>query len=104
MLLGVPHDSDPHFSPEGDRIVFRSDAELGVENIWVRKWAGCALENLRPDEHGIVSDELREALVMKVEDESMLVRGVKENPERKRRRLLREGRHGGELIQLDQRT
>jgi hypothetical protein len=26
ILLGVPHDSDPHFSPDGDKIVFRSDA------------------------------------------------------------------------------
>ncbi|KAG6907448.1 hypothetical protein DXG01_008832, partial [Tephrocybe rancida] len=41
ILLGAPYDSDPHFSPEGDRLVFRSDAELGVENIWVTIWKGC---------------------------------------------------------------
>ena len=35
VLLGVPHDSDPHFSPDGEKLVFRSDAELGVENIWI---------------------------------------------------------------------
>lgn len=41
VTSGVPHDSDPHFSPEGDRLVFRSDAEQGVENIWVMEWKGC---------------------------------------------------------------
>jgi hypothetical protein len=41
VTSGVPHDSDPHFSPEGDRLVFRSDAEHGVENIWVMEWKGC---------------------------------------------------------------
>ncbi|KAJ3543125.1 hypothetical protein NMY22_g3250 [Coprinellus aureogranulatus] len=39
---GVPHDSDPRFSPEGDRLVFRSDAGHGVENIWVMEWEGVA--------------------------------------------------------------
>ncbi|KDQ18538.1 hypothetical protein BOTBODRAFT_52531 [Botryobasidium botryosum FD-172 SS1] len=47
ILLGIPHDSDPRFSPSGDRLVFRSDAELGVENIWVIPWTGCADMNLR---------------------------------------------------------
>ncbi|KAK0458515.1 uncharacterized protein EV420DRAFT_1642853 [Desarmillaria tabescens] len=48
VLLGVPYDSDPHFSPEGDRIVFRSDAGLGVENIWVMAWCGCHEMDVRP--------------------------------------------------------
>lgn len=42
VLRGVPYDSDPHFSPTGDRLVYRSDAELGVENIWVMEWKGCS--------------------------------------------------------------
>ncbi|KAG7453025.1 uncharacterized protein BT62DRAFT_959229 [Guyanagaster necrorhizus] len=48
VLLGVPYDSDPHFSPDGDRIVFRSDAGLGVENIWVMAWRGCRDMDVRP--------------------------------------------------------
>jgi hypothetical protein len=50
IILGVPYDSDPHFSPVGDKLVFRSDAELGVENIWVVPWAagGCEAMDLRP--------------------------------------------------------
>ncbi|KAF9010988.1 hypothetical protein BDZ89DRAFT_1167612 [Hymenopellis radicata] len=45
VLTGVPYDSDPHFSPEGDRIVFRSDAGLGLDNIWVTAWKGCTQMN-----------------------------------------------------------
>ncbi|KAG8958820.1 hypothetical protein FRC03_008801 [Tulasnella sp. 419] len=41
VLVGVPHDSDPHFSPDGKQLAFRSDAGLGVENIWIRPWHGC---------------------------------------------------------------
>ncbi|KAK0210254.1 hypothetical protein DFS33DRAFT_1378240 [Desarmillaria ectypa] len=48
VLLGVPYDSDPRFSPEGNRIVFRSDAGLGVENIWVMTWRGCREMDVRP--------------------------------------------------------
>ncbi|KAK0474891.1 hypothetical protein IW261DRAFT_532142 [Armillaria novae-zelandiae] len=48
VLLGVPYDSDAHFSPEGDRVVFRSDAGLGVENIWVMAWRGCREMDVRP--------------------------------------------------------
>ncbi|KAK0227971.1 hypothetical protein IW262DRAFT_568411 [Armillaria fumosa] len=47
VLLGVPYDSDAHFSPEGDRVVFRSDAGLGVENIWVMAWRGCREMDVR---------------------------------------------------------
>ncbi|KAF9036525.1 hypothetical protein BDZ89DRAFT_1130161 [Hymenopellis radicata] len=46
VLTGVPYDSDPHFSPEGDRIVFRSDAGLGLGNIWVTAWKGCTEMNV----------------------------------------------------------
>ncbi|KAI0373252.1 hypothetical protein BV20DRAFT_963082 [Pilatotrama ljubarskyi] len=90
VLLGVPHDSDPHFSPQGDSIVFRSDAELGIENIWVKEWRGCAESDVRP----VVSahPELLDALEVKNEEEALLAKGVKETAERKHRRLLREGR------------
>lgn len=98
VLLGVPHDSDPHFSPEGDRIVWRSDAELGLENIWVKEWRGCAQENVRPVLHEDESIEvdLRQALVTQESDEALLASGVKETAQRKVRRLIREGRYGGE--------
>ncbi|KAG2020880.1 amidohydrolase, variant 3 [Coprinopsis cinerea AmutBmut pab1-1] len=83
ILRGVPHDSDPHFSPEGARLVFRSDAELGVENIWVMEWKGC-------EEMEVESGDA----VLKEEDEELLAKGVRETPERRVRRLTREGRLG----------
>lgn len=94
ILLGIPHDSDPHFSPEGDRIVFRSDAELGVENIWVTEWKGCETMNVRSHR---ASSELHQALAVKDLEEELLASGVKETTERKQRRLIREGRLGGAL-------
>jgi hypothetical protein len=102
ILLGVPYDSDPHFSPEGDRIVWRSDAELGVENVWVMKWKGCVEMNLRP---GIGSKgwegELGDALKVKEAEEAELyVKGKKEDGEMRRRRLIREGRLGGTRLYL----
>ncbi|KAI0329892.1 hypothetical protein GY45DRAFT_1324512 [Cubamyces sp. BRFM 1775] len=90
VLLGVPHDSDPHFSPEGDRIVFRSDAELGVENIWVKEWKGCSNMDVRPTHTS--NQDLISALRLKHEEEELLASGTKETVERKQRRLLREGR------------
>lgn len=97
ILLGVPHDSDPHFSPEGDRVVFRSDAELGIENIWIMTWKGCEAMDVRAVEN--LNDELRRALLAKDVENQLLVDGVKEDAERKYNRLLREGRHGGKFIQ-----
>ncbi|KAJ7917481.1 hypothetical protein B0H13DRAFT_2231389 [Mycena leptocephala] len=81
-LLGVPHDSDPHFSPNGDRIVFRSDAGLGLENIWVKPWAGCEAADLRPIDH----------------DENLLSQGVRETEERRVNRLIREGRYDAQRV------
>ena len=92
VLLGVPHDSDPHFSPAGDKLVFRSDAGLGVENIWFVEWKGCAKMNVRP-EHA--DGALLDALETQHHEEELLARGVKETEERRERRLLREGRHKG---------
>lgn len=93
ILLGVPHDSDPHFSSDGDQIVFRSDAGLGVENIWVMEWTGCETMDVRPRH---ASGDLQEALALKTHEEDLLANGVEETAERKQRRLLREGRLGGE--------
>jgi hypothetical protein len=94
ILLGVPHDSDPHFSPNGDSIVFRSDAELGVENIWVMEWKGCEAMNVRPTIENAPED-LKDAMQSKNTEEDMLATGIKESRDRKRKRLLREGRLGG---------
>ncbi|EKM56024.1 uncharacterized protein PHACADRAFT_122127 [Phanerochaete carnosa HHB-10118-sp] len=89
VLLGVPHDSDPHFSADGSKVVFRSDAQLGVENIWMTTWKGCDAMDVRPqDAHG----ELQLALAKQNEDEDALARGVRETESAKERRLLREGR------------
>ncbi|KAG7086468.1 hypothetical protein E1B28_002419 [Marasmius oreades] len=88
ILQGVPFDSDPHFSPAGDKLVFRSDAGLGLENIWVTKWKGCEAMDLRSNSNPY----LEEARSFRVEDEDLLIRGVAETKERQRRRLLREGR------------
>ncbi|KIP10290.1 hypothetical protein PHLGIDRAFT_115580 [Phlebiopsis gigantea 11061_1 CR5-6] len=89
VLLGVPHDSDPHFSPDGKQLVFRSDAETGVENIWITEWKGCDDMDIRtPEARG----ELRHALSKQETDEDSLANGTKETVETKRRRLLREGR------------
>ncbi|KAJ7833499.1 hypothetical protein B0H13DRAFT_2428395 [Mycena leptocephala] len=80
ILLGVPHDSDPHFSPNGDRIVFRSDAGLGLENIWVKPWAGL------------------QALASKTHDENLLSQGIRETEERRVNRLIREGRYDAQRV------
>lgn len=96
VLLGVPFDSDPHFSPEGDRLVFRSDAELGIENIWVIEWKGCESMDVRSQSK--VNGELSKALKLKETEDEMLATGIKETAERRHRRLLREGRHGGTVF------
>jgi hypothetical protein len=96
ILLGVPFDSDPHFSPEGDRLVFRSDAELGIENIWVMEWKGCAAMDVRS--RGKENEGLNKALELKEREEEMLAAGIKETAGRRYRRLLREGRHGGTIF------
>ncbi|KAJ7668294.1 hypothetical protein B0H17DRAFT_1087605 [Mycena rosella] len=95
ILLGVPHDSDPHFSPSGDRIVFRSDAGLGLENIWVKPWAGCEAADLRPSNGGAA---LMHALKSKTYDEQLLALGTKETEERRVNRLIREGRYDAQRV------
>lgn len=97
ILLGVPWDSDPHFSPDGRKLVFRSDAGLGVENIWTMPWRGCRAAALRSYDHGAetaypLNQGLLQALAHEEEDESWLAQGFKEDDNKRQRRLLREGR------------
>jgi hypothetical protein len=93
ILLGIPHDSEPRFSPSGDRLVFKSDAELGVENIWVMEWKGCEQMDVRAPEGS--TEDLRVALGQQAVEEKLLAQGVAEEPHRKTNRLIREGRlHG----------
>ncbi|KAH7928201.1 hypothetical protein BV22DRAFT_1005502 [Leucogyrophana mollusca] len=94
ILVGVPQDAEPHFSPEGDRLVFKSDAELGVDNIWVTKWLGCEDMDVRSGSNA----ELSAALALKDHEGELLAKGIKETDERKRRRLLREGRLGAQRV------
>lgn len=75
ITRGVPHDADPHFSPSGEALVFRSDAGLGLDNIWVMPWSDCATMAL--------VDQLHDA-------ES----GGPETPTTRARRLRVEGRAG----------
>jgi hypothetical protein len=91
VLTGVPHDADPRFSPAGDRLAFKSDAGLGIDNLWVIPWAadGCGAMDVRA--HINPSQALEQK-----QDEELLVQGVRETDERKLRRLTREGRVHGE--------
>lgn len=92
VLTGVPHDTDPSFSPEGNRLTFRSDAGLGVDNIWVMPWAasGCSKMDVRSP-----SAMTAEAISQRVHDASLLAQGVRETEERRLRRLSEEGRLAG---------
>ncbi|THU96354.1 hypothetical protein K435DRAFT_722853 [Dendrothele bispora CBS 962.96] len=94
VTLGIPHDSDPHFSPDGEKIVFRSDAGLGLENIWVMDWTGCLEMDVRRDD----DSSLKEAWATAFEDHDLLSYGIVETSERKYRRLLREGRAGAQMV------
>ncbi|KLO20114.1 hypothetical protein SCHPADRAFT_923945 [Schizopora paradoxa] len=89
VLLGVPHDSDPHFSPDGSLLAFRSDAELGVENIWVTEWKGCDEMSVRPK---FPDAQMADALRRKDDEADDLAKGIKETSERRSRRLTLEGR------------
>jgi hypothetical protein len=89
VLTGVPHDADPIFSPEGDRLAFRSDAGLGVDNIWVMPWVagGCSEMDVRSP-----SAMTAEAIAHRVYDANLLAQGLRETEERRLRRLSQEGR------------
>lgn len=92
ILLGVPHDSDPHFSPDGSKMLFRSDAGLGIENIWVMNYTSCGEMDVRAS---YATGDLLESLNTKDMDEQLLAQGHRETQERKHLRLLREGRLNG---------
>jgi hypothetical protein len=98
VLTGVPHDSDPSFSPEGDRLAFKSDAGLGVDNIWVMPWAagGCSAMDVRSP-----SIMTAETVALKDHDADLLAQGIKETEARKLRRLSFEGRLAGLCLRLN---
>lgn len=98
VLTGVPHDADPSFSPEGGRLAFRSDAGLGVDNIWVMPWAagGCSEMDVRSP-----SAMTAEAIAERDYDASLLAQGVRETEERRLRRLSQEGRPAGLCLDND---
>ena len=97
VLTGVPHDAEPSFSPKGDRLAFRSDAGLGVDNIWVMPWAagGCSEMDVRS--HATMTAE---AIAQRELDASLLAAGVRETDERRLRRLSQEGRLAGSCIKI----
>ncbi|KIK54543.1 hypothetical protein GYMLUDRAFT_206518 [Collybiopsis luxurians FD-317 M1] len=91
ILLGVPYDAEPRFSPNGRTLAFRSDAGLGIDNIWVMNWTSCVELDRRPLTQG--DPLLAEALEAKeAEEELLFVKGVPETETRRRNRLMREGR------------
>ncbi|KAL1742540.1 hypothetical protein HDZ31DRAFT_43021 [Schizophyllum fasciatum] len=90
VLLGVPKEADARFSPDGMRLAFRSDAGLGLDNIWVIPWHGCSNMDVRPSTN--TPSKLASALAARDADEALLVAGVPETAERRERRLQREGR------------
>lgn len=89
ILTGIPFDSDPRFSRNGDRLVFRSDAELGVENIWVMEWTGC--------EDMVLKRKHATDLQLALDNTRLSASSVPEDTQRKRNRLMREGRLEGSL-------
>lgn len=82
-------------------LAFRSDAELGLDNIWVMPWSSCQDAALRPHEslQTSIRPEILEALYHQTEDDALLNNGIKEGEDRKICRLVREGRLNG-LCQL----
>jgi hypothetical protein len=95
VLVGVPHDTDPHFSPDGKLLSFTSDAGLGVQNVWVTKWNGHC-----KDMHAkaYLDDPDSAHMLGEIQnDERLLNMGVSETEERRHRRLIREGRAQGVL-------
>ncbi|KAI6117523.1 hypothetical protein EDD16DRAFT_1481316 [Pisolithus croceorrhizus] len=89
ILTGVPHDSDPRFSPEGDRLAFRSDAGLGVDNIWVMPWSAGGCTEMDVYSPSVASPDV---IALKEYEDNLLAQGVKETEDRRLRRLSREGR------------
>ncbi len=41
ILTGIPYEKDASFSPDGESIVFISDATFGVDNIWTMPYTQC---------------------------------------------------------------
>ncbi|TFY58581.1 hypothetical protein EVJ58_g6333 [Rhodofomes roseus] len=80
---------------QGGRLVFRSDAGLGIENIWVTGWTGCENMDVRSEN---AREELLSALEVIEDEDALLASGVKETEERRRHRLIREGRLNAQRV------
>ncbi|KAJ4475757.1 hypothetical protein J3R30DRAFT_3294092 [Lentinula aciculospora] len=97
VLLGIPYDADPRFSPDGSRLAFRSDAGVGIDNIWIMNWSSCEEMDIRS--WTVADPWLREALAAKDTEEDLLfTRRVPETETRKRNRLRREGRISAQRV------
>ncbi|EIW85515.1 hypothetical protein CONPUDRAFT_98596 [Coniophora puteana RWD-64-598 SS2] len=96
VTQGVPFDSEPHFSPDGRRLLFTSDAESGVDNIWITEWKGCEAMDLSVSSRA--NADLARVLETRDLDEDLLAQGVPETAERTHNRLLREGRLGAQRV------
>ncbi|EJD46085.1 hypothetical protein AURDEDRAFT_184428 [Auricularia subglabra TFB-10046 SS5] len=94
LLSGAPFDADPRFSPEGDRLLYKSDAGQGLFNLYILPWSSCDEMSARPSRHGqyTLSSELTAALATKEYDDELLANGVVETTIRREQRLVREGR------------
>ncbi|KAI6138939.1 hypothetical protein BKA82DRAFT_1000833 [Pisolithus tinctorius] len=79
----------PRFSPKGDVLAFRSDAGLGVDNIWVMPWSAGGCEEMDVRSPSVITPE---AIALKEYEDNILAQGVKETEDRRLRRLGREGR------------
>ncbi|KAJ7890504.1 hypothetical protein B0H14DRAFT_3081659 [Mycena olivaceomarginata] len=72
VLLGVPYDSNPTFSPTGTAL------------LWVKPWSGCVDRGSQAGQRQRLDGAF---------DEHLLSQGIKETNERRVNRLIREGRH-----------
>ncbi|KAE9398333.1 hypothetical protein BT96DRAFT_957632 [Gymnopus androsaceus JB14] len=90
VLLGIPHDTEPRFSPDGTLLAFRSDAELGIDNIWILNWTSCEEMDRRPLTSTAADPLLAQALAEKQVDEDLFF--IQHN------RLIREGRLSAQRV------
>lgn len=70
FIRGIPYDSEPRFSPNGSLLAFRSDAGLGVENVWVMKWTNCSDMDLNKLDGRLIEDLSAEESRLRLEGRS----------------------------------
>ncbi|KAJ3798012.1 hypothetical protein GGU11DRAFT_27909 [Lentinula aff. detonsa] len=97
VLLGIPYDADPRFSPDGRQLAFRSDAGIGISNIWIMNWTSCEEMDVRPST--ATDPLLAEALAAKdVQEDLLFIQRVPETEGRRKNRLRREGRISAQRV------